>query len=373
MNAKTVFARLLLLAMGLHLPAAYALCLDPVTYISGYKTPLRTEIREAEAIIIGRVLSEQRLQEDPDDPIGVTASNFTIKVLARLKGSPPGVIVVRNENTSARYSMSAGEEHILFVYRTGHTRSINRCGSSQVMPHGEHVVKQVRRISAGKWFTPRGNGRFSAVAQSLCKESPVEAAREIWSPNHMRKLATRPSPDGDTTVFAIDENGREFAIDTEGWPCPEIGWSPASALFFVTYSTGGAVGTYHVSTYRLSAGSIKRMDLTKAARRDFLRRYPRCFSPEEPNITGVAWSADSTKLLVAAQVLPHSNCDNMGTFKLYAVAVSNAAIVSRIPQIAAKATLRDVLGPELRAADDSCFSQPGSCRIPALHQTRKSK
>jgi hypothetical protein len=223
------------------------------------------------------------------------------------------------------------------------------------------------------WFTPFGNGKFSAAAQSVCTVSSPTSGDEIWSPDHLRKIVTRPTADGDTALFAVDEDGHEFAIETAAWSCPEIGWSLTSALFFVTYSEGGAVGTYHVATYRLSAGNMRKMDLTTAVRRDFQRQYPRCFSPEEPNIAAVAWSADSSRLLVAAQVLPHANCDNMGTFKLYEVAVPSGAIVRRISQVASKVPLHDVLGPELRAADDSCFSQPGTCRIPALHQTRKNK
>jgi len=228
-------------------------------------------------------------------------------------------------------------------------------------------------IASKNWFTPAGNGGFSAVARSVCREPDTEPPPDIWSPNHMRKITTRPSPEGDTIVLAVDENGHEFPIDTYGWPCPEIGWSPSSALFFVTYSDGGAVGTYHVAAYRFSEGNLTRMDPTPAVRRDFRRRYPKCFAPEEPNIAGIAWSADSTKILVAAEVLPHSNCDDMGTFALYAVAVPSGRITGRISQIAAKATLHEALGPELRAADDRCLLSPGSCRIPALHRPRKGK
>jgi hypothetical protein len=118
---------------------------------------------------------------------------------------------------------------------------------------------------------------------------------------------------------------------------------------------------------------MEQIDLSKAVRRDFQRHYPKCDSPEEPNIAGVAWSADSTKLLVAAQVLPHSNCDNMGTFNLYTVGVSNGKIIDRIPQLAAKASLYGVLGQELRATEDGCFSRVGSCWIPALHQPSKGR
>jgi hypothetical protein len=228
-------------------------------------------------------------------------------------------------------------------------------------------------IDAKSWFTPPGNGRFSAVTQNVCKVQGTGPHADIWSPNHLRKITTRPSPEGDTAMFAVDENRREFAINSDGWPCPEVGWSPTSNLFFVTYSDGGAVGTYHVSAYRFSEGSLIKIDPTPAVRRDFQKRYPKCFSPEEPNIAGIAWSADSTKLLVAAEVLPHANCDDMGTFALYAVTIPDGKVIDRIPQVAAKASLHDALGPELRGADDRCLLQPGSCQIPALHQQKKGK
>lgn len=144
MNLKTVLAGSLLLALTASLAPANAVCLHPETGKSGYKVPLETEVRTAEAIVIGRVILEQRLQEDADDPDGVTASNVTIKVLKRLKGSLPSVIVVRNENTSSRYPMSVGEEHILFVSRTNHGTWIDSCGNSEAMPHGEQIAKEVR-------------------------------------------------------------------------------------------------------------------------------------------------------------------------------------------------------------------------------------
>jgi hypothetical protein len=91
------------------------------------------------------------LQEDRNDPDGVTASNFTIKVLKTLKGRVPDVIVVRTENTSSRYPMSVGEEHILFVSRTNRETWIDSCGNSDVLPRGERVVKEIRtQLQASK-------------------------------------------------------------------------------------------------------------------------------------------------------------------------------------------------------------------------------
>lgn len=143
MDLKTVSAGCLL-TIAAHLPAVCAACLDPKAGISGYKLPLETEVRSAQAIIIGRVLAEQRLQEDASDPDGVTASNYKIEVLNRLKGRLPAEIVVRTENTSSRYPMSVGEEHILFVSRTNRETWIDSCGNSDVLPRGERVVKEIR-------------------------------------------------------------------------------------------------------------------------------------------------------------------------------------------------------------------------------------
>lgn len=146
MNLKTASAGLLLLTLLSTHPRAHAVCLDPKTGQSGYRIPLKTEVRTAEAIIIGRVVSEQQLLEDPDDPDGVTASKVRIHVLEKLKGRPTSVIVVRNENTSSRYAMSVGDEHILFVSRSNRVMSIDSCGNSEVMPQGEQVARVVRTL-----------------------------------------------------------------------------------------------------------------------------------------------------------------------------------------------------------------------------------
>lgn len=144
MCLKTVLADFLLLVLTAHLSPASAVCLYPGSDKSGYKLPLKTEVRNAEAIIIGRVLSERQVKEDADDPDGVTASNVSIKVLRKLKGNLPSVIVVRNDNTSSRYPMSVGEEHILFLSRTDRETWVDSCGNSKLMTYGDQLIKDVR-------------------------------------------------------------------------------------------------------------------------------------------------------------------------------------------------------------------------------------
>ena len=94
---------------------------------------------------------------------------------------------------------------------------------------------------------------------------------------------------------------------------------------------------------------------------------PRCFEPETPNVSALAWSRDGKRLLLAAQVLPHANCDDMGTFRLYEVAVPIGTILHRHDQRDAKARFGKLPGPSCVRPTAAAFRTPGSCFIPALH------
>jgi hypothetical protein len=227
-------------------------------------------------------------------------------------------------------------------------------------------------LDAG-WFAPQGSGSFSAVAQNACRGVATASAElRIRSPDGKNAIVVR-SKEGHAQTFAVDKAGKRFPVTTEGWPCPEIGWSSASDRLFLNYSDGGNVGTFHIAVYYLVNGKFEAISLTQAVSHDFSERYPKCFSPEAPNIVGIAWSKDAARLLLAAQVLPHTNCDDMGTFMLYEVAIPSGAITRRLSQVEAKTSFRRLLGSQLQAADDGCFSEPGSCFIPMLHEAEGAR
>lgn len=106
---------------------------------------------------------------------------------------------------------------------------------------------------------------------------------------------------------------------------------------------------------------------TISAQTDFLKHYPKCFDPEIPNLAGISWINGSKNLLIAAQILPHSNCDMMGTYSVYEIQLPSGKIIKKYTQLEAKKRFWNLLGPELRNADDECFTKPGSCQIPMLH------
>jgi len=143
-SLKTIALGSVLLGQAFLPDTGGAACLDPKTFVSGYTVPLSSEIRTADAIVIGRVLAEQGLREDPADPDADKAFNVKVQVITRLKGRLPRVVVIRNDNTSARYPMSVGEEHLLFVSRDRQGLWINSCGNSSAMPEGKKFIGQIR-------------------------------------------------------------------------------------------------------------------------------------------------------------------------------------------------------------------------------------
>jgi hypothetical protein len=190
-----------------------------------------------------------------------------------------------------------------------------------------------------------------------------------------------PSPDGEKTIVLRWNNdqpkvfvrvkGKEYSVPFSPWPCPEFQWSPDSQAFFVTFSDGGAVGTYKTLVVSPFAQSVQITDPTAAVEKEFLAHYPKCFDPETPNLAAVSWQGDSTRLLLAAQVLPHSNCEMMGTFSLYEIEAPSGKIQKKFGQLAAKRAFGGLLGAELRNADDECFTKVGACEIPQLHGRRE--
>ena len=191
-------------------------------------------------------------------------------------------------------------------------------------------------------------------------------AKPYSSPDSKKNLVVGPTADGDPKIEVLLEGAR-VRVPYSTWPCPQALWTPDSRAFFLNYSTGGAVGTFETRLFYPSREGVKVIDPTKAVVADFLAHYPKCFSPETPNVAGIAWLSAS-RLLVAAQVLPHSNCDAMGTFATYEIEVPSGTVRAKHSQLESKKLFPHLLGPELQNANDECFTSPASCRIPELHK-----
>jgi hypothetical protein len=126
---------------------ACAVCEDPKTGASGYRIPLEKELHSSIAVIVGEVVDEKRFHDVPEDPEQYF-SIFTVRIDRQLKGRLPAIVTFRVELTSARYDMTVGERHVLFIWKwpwkiEAADFQIDACGNSSVLPKGEGVLAEV--------------------------------------------------------------------------------------------------------------------------------------------------------------------------------------------------------------------------------------
>lgn len=172
------------------------------------------------------------------------------------------------------------------------------------------------------------------------------------------RVARVPSPDLKKVILIADEKLQ--VNDVSGKPLSgsqvdfvptlsEVLWSDDSSAFAITSSFGGFVGDWHVRVYMIQGNRLTKLNVTSLAEKDAVRRY-RC-DPSEPNeppeIGAVAWQEGVNRLLVVAQVPPHSSCPDMGTLFGYVVSVPNGNILRRLSEIQLRTEFGSLLGERL--------------------------
>jgi hypothetical protein len=98
----------------------------------------------------------------------------------------------------------------------------------------------------------------------------------------------------------------------------EVGWSPDSTQFFISYSNGGAIGGYYAHMYRLNRSTLTESGAPAVVAKRFRAKHW-CESRGN-NLFFLAWTPDSKVAFLVAEVNPDSDCGkSMGTFRGYAV------------------------------------------------------
>lgn len=156
----------------------------------------------------------------------------------------------------------------------------------------------------------------------------------------------------------LTHKGRKYPLEFGAYVEAEVAWSPDSRDFFVTYSDGGAVGTFHVLVYRVDDTGVHRSEPVPNGRRLF---QPDCMSKEFPNVGAIQWGENPGTLVIAVEVPPHSSCVDMGTFRAFEISVADGRKLREYGQLKAKRLFAKTLGVELQNADDDCIKQPKSC------------
>jgi hypothetical protein len=211
----------------------------------------------------------------------------------------------------------------------------------------------------------QGDG-FSRTAIQL--NWVYQCGREIVIPSPDGRSRARISPGEDEMQLQVSGAAGELTASFYSGPNSALAWAPDSRALFLTVNEGGIVGDYTlaiVAELDVFPG-LDMWDFTHLVHEAF--GHPvRCFEPEHPNVAGIAWLGSSRRLLVAAQILPHSNCDRMGNFAGYLLDPFAGTIVHRYGQAEMKRRFGHLLGPRLSNADDECDARPKRCWIPQLH------
>lgn len=223
---------------------------------------------------------------------------------------------------------------------------------------------------------PSENGAYSKHAYQLWDEvagnpNPVI----VYSTDRKSSVTARwfeTGGEGNEEHVVLTTSGQIGVLRVDIGPGvdSELLWSPDSNAFFVTYSNGGNIGDFHVLVIDTIGGKLCVRDLSELIYRTFGNPV-RCDENPPPNVAGITWVGATHRIWVAAQVLPTSICDSMGTFRAYEVDPSQMKVLRSLNQLDAKRQLRASLGEELKDADDSCIRNPKSCYVdynhPELH------
>jgi hypothetical protein len=217
-------------------------------------------------------------------------------------------------------------------------------------------------------------GTFAQGPKSSCPDGPHtlysrDAATLDSAPGHPVRVT---SPDGNKTlvVKAVSDkedpggshidyrviSGRETLTANLPGFNGEVAWAPDSKAFAVTQTEGGGGLGSRVYVFYVEEGSLRKIDVSRPIEKDFGSPV-KCDVEVPPNTGFVSWQTDSSTLLVAAEVAPVSVCSCSGTYRVYEMNLPSAAIARTYSQTEAKKQFWNLLGCELRGADDSCVQR----------------
>jgi len=188
----------------------------------------------------------------------------------------------------------------------------------------------------------------------------------IPSPDGAKAVTAGYDPKTDSILLTVAAGTKQFKAKVRGSVGSELAWSPDSRAFFLTYSDAGLGGEYSTLVFYVSERGLRKVNPSLVVKRAF--GHALCSGgPSPANVVGVAWLEGSHRILIAAQVPPHSVCDNYNTFRAFELALPSAVVKKSYGQIAAKQSFGFYLGKDLRDAPDGCVTDPKSCQVPDNH------
>ena len=115
-----------------------ALCSD------GRVPSIEAEFQSSRIVATGTIVSERKIIP-PDDPAGIFATVYTLKVKEQFKGPRSRMIEIISENTSSRFPMIKGLQYIVYLRGSEGEWYIDNCGNSALLT-SRQVLAELRSI-----------------------------------------------------------------------------------------------------------------------------------------------------------------------------------------------------------------------------------
>jgi hypothetical protein len=184
-------------------------------------------------------------------------------------------------------------------------------------------------------ITGSSSTRLVLARKQVPNPSSFACNSSLFSLEDFDERTSADSPDGKKSV-QLTEDGKfrvvsgsavvaEFGLP-EILSSIEIGWSPDSKQFFVSYSDGGATGGYHVHMYRLNGSTLTESKVPTLVAERFKAKHW-CESRGN-NLFFLAWTSNSKIAFLVPEVYPTSDCgEELGLYRGYAVDTTSATVL----------------------------------------------
>jgi hypothetical protein len=232
------------------------------------------------------------------------------------------------------------------------------------------VPGRLRLLVALAAFAALGNSAIDLLAQSkalfAAQAEPIGAGEtSVRRGASEAAVSLEDELPGLLSTLRVARDGRLFERSFHFGLNAQVLWAPDAARLAITGSESGANGQFRTAVVTLSDDTIGWLDLTPSIERTF--GHPvKCGHDETPNVVAVTWRSNR-RLVVAAEIINHSNCDSFGTFSAFDVDVVTGHVEHAYDQLEAKRRWHAALGPELLAAPDQCIRTPPACFVATNH------
>ena len=145
---------------------------------------------------------------------------------------------------------------------------------------------------------------------------------KVFSPDGAKSV--RMIKGGKFAVFQGSHSVAEISVE-ELLSNIEIGWSPDSTQFFISWSDGGAIGAFRLRIFRFEHGRVTELSAPQIAYAHFKKKH---FCPERGtnNEFVLGWTPDSKQLFLVLQVYPTGDCAEATLFRGYQLHASTGKI-----------------------------------------------